>query len=203
MALKRKLMEEKILHFYRENADTYIEETKGLDMSQTLYRFLEYLPSKGHILDLGCGSGRDTIFFQQHGYRVTAMDAVPEIASICSRNIGQEVLVMSAQSMDARECYDGIWACASLLHIPEMELGDTLYRLNVALKPGGVCYMSFKKGQGERWDEKGRFFFDTTPDIIRQALCHIEKIDILDIEEQIRPLRDKRQTWVNVFFRKG
>jgi len=196
------LMEEKILHFYRENADAYIEETKRLDMSQILHRFLGYLPSKGHVLDLGCGSGRDTIFFQQHGYKVTAMDPVSEIASICSQNIGQEVLVMSAQYIDARECYDGIWACASLLHIPEIELSDTLHRLNDALKRGGVCYMSFKKGHGERWDEKGRFFFDTTPDIIRKALCHIEKIDIIDIEEQESLLRGKSQAWVNVFFRK-
>jgi SAM-dependent methyltransferase len=195
-------MGENFLRFYHENAATYIEETKGIDMSKILHQFLGYLPQTGHILDLGCGSGRDTIFFQQHGYTVTAMDAVSEIASICSRNIGQEVIVMSAQSMDARTCYDGIWACASLLHIPERELGDTLHRLNIALKPGGVCYMSFKKGQGERWDEKGRFFFDTTPDIIRQALCHIEEINILDIEEQISPLRGKHQTWVNVFFRK-
>lgn len=195
-------MEEKILRFYKENAEAYIQETKDLDMSQILRRFLEYLPPKGHILDLGCGSGRDTLFFQQHGYRVTAMDAVSEIASICSRNIGQEVLVMSAQSMSARDCYDGIWACASLLHIPEIELCATLYRLIVALKRDGVCYMSFKKGCGERWDEKGRFFFDTTPNIIRQFLCQIEEIDILDIHEQVSLLRGKNQDWVNVFFRK-
>jgi SAM-dependent methyltransferase len=190
------------LQFYNENASIYIEETKSLDMSEMLYRFLKYLPQGGHVLDLGCGSGRDTIFFQQHGYKVTAMDAVPEIAAICSQNIGQEVLVMTAQSLSVSKNYDGIWACASLLHIPEIELDETLRRMCDALKTGGACYMSFKKGQGERWDENGRFFLDMTPDLIRQFLCKMENIDILDIEEQAKPLRGKMQVWINVFFRK-
>ncbi|MCX5870530.1 MAG: class I SAM-dependent methyltransferase [Deltaproteobacteria bacterium] len=195
-------MQKKILHFYRKNANSYIKETINLDMIEILSSFISYLPPNGHILDLGCGSGRDTLFFQKHGFKVTAMDATPEIATICRQIIDQEVLVASAQSLNSPDCYDGIWACASLLHIPASKFTDTLNRLYMALKPGGICYMSFKKGNGERWDEKGRFFFDLTPNIIRQYLSQLKNIDLIDIEEQTKLLREKQQTWVNVFFQK-
>ena len=104
------------------------------------------------ILDLGCGSGRDTKYFLEHGYRVDAIDGSAELCALASEYTGIPVKCQLFQELDASEVYDGIWACSSLLHLSYGELDEVLYRIEKALKPQGILYMSFKHGvfEGER-----------------------------------------------------
>ena len=132
------------LSFYQKNASQYFSETVGLDISSNRARFLNLIPKKGHILDLGCGSGRDSRFFLENGYRVTPLDASKELATLASDFIGKPVEIISFQELDYFNVFDGIWACASLLHCPKTEMGSILKRITYALKSQDIVYMSFK-----------------------------------------------------------
>ena len=90
---------------------------------------------------------------------MTAFDASPALAALASVHCGLPVPVLRLEEIDWQARFDGIWACASLLHLTLPELPDVLRRLAVALKPGGVLFTSFKYGQGER-EHGGRRFSD-------------------------------------------
>jgi SAM-dependent methyltransferase len=145
--------------YYETHAAAFFADTVALDLSPLYARFLERLPAGGHLLDAGCGSGRDARAFLQRGYAVTAFDASPTLARLASAHCGLPVPVLRVQDMAWQEQFDGIWACASLLHVPLRELPEVLRRLAAALKPGGILYASFKYGQGER-EQRGRRFTD-------------------------------------------
>lgn len=145
--------------YYEQHARQFIDATLNVDMQALYQPFLAGLPSQAHLLDAGCGSGRDACAFLKGGYQVTAFDACEALATHASRLLGRPVPVRRFEDMDEVERYDGIWACASLLHVPAPQLPDAFARLWRALKPGGVLYCSFKYGQGERQHE-GRHFTD-------------------------------------------
>ena len=145
--------------YYETHAPAFFGDTVALDLTPLYARFLEWLPAGSAILDAGCGSGRDTRAFLESGYTVTAFDASPTLARLASAHCGLPVPVLRVQELDRSARFDGIWACASLLHVPWRELPEVLRRLAVALKPGGVLYASFKYGSGER-EHQGRRFTD-------------------------------------------
>ena len=107
------------IDFYNAQATQYVAETVDLDVLNIRNRFLNLIPEGGHILDLGCGSGRDSWFFLDQGYSVTAVDASHALAKLASEFIGKPVENLSFQELDYLEEFDGIWACASLLHCPK------------------------------------------------------------------------------------
>ena len=190
------------LSFYQKNAAQYFSETVDLDISSNRERFLNLIPNKGHILDLGCGSGRDSRFFLDNNYRVTPLDASQELATLASDFIGKPVEIISFYELNYFNAFDGIWACASLLHCPKAEMGSILKRITYALKPQGLVYMSFKLGVGERIDEKGRFFNDYTEmelvDLLKTQHC----LSLVDSWVENKPLRSGMQSWVNTLVKK-
>jgi SAM-dependent methyltransferase len=143
--------------FYEEHAVEYCKQTENLDLRALYDIFLRQLPPASAILDAGSGSGRDGAAFVSQGYRVTAIDSSPAMVR-ASRNKGLDALLITFQEMEFEECFDGIWACASLLHIPRTEMPDVLRRFARALRPRGIFYASLKEGKGERVAEDGRFF---------------------------------------------
>jgi 2-polyprenyl-3-methyl-5-hydroxy-6-metoxy-1,4-benzoquinol methylase len=145
--------------YYEDHAQVFFEDTVALDLSPLYTRFLERLPVGGHLLDAGCGAGRDARAFLERGYTVTAFDASAALARLASAHCGLPVPVLRIQDIAWQEQFDGIWTCASLLHVPWPELPEVLRRLAIALKPGGILYASFKHGQGER-EHQGRRFTD-------------------------------------------
>lgn len=191
------------LDYYDSNADAFVENTLHVDFSAPADRFLKLLPDRAVVLDFGCGSGRDTKYFLEKGCRVTAVDGSERLCRLASEYTGILVRQMLFQDLDEPECYDGIWACASILHLRTEELKDVLGRIRRALKPGGILYASFKYGtfSGER---NGRYFTDLTEDSFRGLL---EEIPGLRLEEQwisrdVRPDR-KDESWLNVLVRKA
>jgi len=188
--------------FYQHNADAYIKKTQQLDMGETRKAFIDLLPAKAHILDLGCGSGRDSRAFLDRSFTVTASDACPAIAELTSKFLGQKVLLQTAQEICDKEKYDAIWACASLLHIPKQEILDTSIAITSALKPGGIWYMSFKLGNGERWNADGRFFNNYTIETLKKLLSSIPQIKILSLYEKEATTYDSTQCWLNALVKK-
>ncbi|NCA71921.1 MAG: class I SAM-dependent methyltransferase [Sphingobacteriia bacterium] len=147
------------LAYYEDHAQSFFAETVEVDMAPLYARFLARVPPGGQILDAGCGSGRDALAFRRLGYAVTAFEASPALARMASDYCGLPVEVQRFQEIEWEDRFDGIWACASLLHVPLAELPGVLRRLGRALKSGGVLYASFKYGARER-EHGGRRFTD-------------------------------------------
>lgn len=188
--------------YYNDNAAEYFESTVHVDMSALRARFLAHVPAQGHILDAGCGSGRDSFAFLHAGYRVTAFDASPELAALAREHIGQPVEVLRFQDITWLNAFDGIWACASLLHVPRPELPDTLQRLARALKSGGVLYVSFKYGDQDR-DEAGRHFTDLDETSLALLLDQVPNVHCLEqwVTGDRRPER-AHERWLNALLGK-
>ena len=149
------------------------------------------------ILDAGCGSGRDSVAFKQLGYHVTAMDASPEICKEAEKVLGQKVLCKIFEELDDENVYNGIWACASLLHVPKERVGKVLYRLKRALKNGGVLYASFKYGEEEKV-VNGRFFNYYSEQSLRTLMSE-NGFEVLELFVTQDVREDKREEkWVNV-----
>ena len=140
------------IRYYDDHADQYVRDTAGVEMQPLYVPFLELISPGGKILDAGCGSGRDGMAFKDRGFVVTAIDASETMANHASRLLTQPVSVVRLEDVAFTSEFDGIWACASLLHVPRHEIDDVLLRLIRALKPHGVCFLSFKEGDGERKD---------------------------------------------------
>ena len=145
------------LRFYADNAATYAQHVTT-PTGRQLSAFLALLPSGGKILELGCGNGRDAAHMLFLGFDVDATDGTPELAAEAERRIGQPVRILRFEQLDAIGAYDGIWACASLLHAPAGDLVGILSRIHRALRPDGVFTASFKAGNGEGRDSFGRYF---------------------------------------------
>lgn len=149
--------------YYTNNAKDFAAATFDVDVSPIRERFLKYIPVGGRILDAGCGSGRDALAFSQAGYAVSAFDAIPEMVEEARQRTGMKVECTTFQKLDALRKYDGVWASASLLHVPLIEMADVFLRLSWALTPSGTLYCSFKLGEGEV-ERNGRTFSCFTND---------------------------------------
>lgn len=187
--------------YYSQGASGFFAATANVDMAALHERFLASLPGGTRILDAGCGSGRDAKAFAERGYSVVAFDASPELARLASAHCGFEVQVKTFEAIDEVDAYDGIWCCASLLHVPRAALQATVARLWRALRPGGTLYASLKQGRGERVHE-GRRFTDLEEEELRELLCPLPGIDTIDtwVTRDQRPQRQEH--WVNALARR-
>src|SRR5690554_3816900 len=187
--------------YYNAHAQQFIDETLHVDMSALYDAFLPHLPENAHILDAGCGSGRDSREFLARGYRVTAFDASEKLAALATKAISHPVSVRTFSQVTEHQAYDGIWACASLLHLPQKQIPQALSQLWQALKPCGVLYLSFKRGEEQR-EHNGRHFTDATEAQLESwaiTLPGLEKTSTWQTADR-RPGRD--EYWVNGVFHK-
>src|SRR5262245_13291312 len=148
--------------FYDEHAEEYVASTLDLDLAALYSRFTHYLAKGNTLLDAGSGSGRDTLAFLAKGYDVDAFDSSKALCQLSTRLTAVATRHLRFQEFSDTAKYDGIWACASLLHVPKVELLDAIRRLVRGLRPRGVIYMSFKYGTRERTSHDGRFYTDMT-----------------------------------------
>ena len=154
------------LTWYRENAETFLSRTGNVDMTMTYDPFLELVAPGGSILDLGCGAGSAALYFTRKGYKVLAVDGCAEYCEHTRRRAGCEVRQMLFGELDYTNAFDGVWACASLLHVQKDALPGVLRLIRRALKKDGVFYASFKYGEAER-EKNGRRFSDFTEESLR------------------------------------
>jgi 2-polyprenyl-3-methyl-5-hydroxy-6-metoxy-1,4-benzoquinol methylase len=189
------------IRYYDEHADEFVRGTVGVDMESLHGPFLAMLPETGTILDAGCGSGRDSKAFLDRGYSVTAIDASEKMVEATANLTGLVARRLQFQQMEFDNKFDGIWACASLLHVPRAEIGTVLNAFARALRPNGVCYLSFKEGDGERVQD-GRLFTDFTESGLKAVLAHCSELEVVRIwtTQDARP--DRADQWVNALVRK-
>ncbi len=189
--------------YYNQNAAWFMADTLGLDMDALHRKFLANLPIGALILDAGCGSGRDSRAFLDQGYRVHAFDASAEVAELACKHLGQQVEVEYFEEFEANAVYDGIWACASLLHVREADLPVAFSRLWDALKPGGVLYASLKYGEGERIDAHGRHFTDANEFRLRTWVTGLRGLFKTDCWVTADQRADRSDTWLNALLYKA
>lgn len=216
------------LDYYNTNANQFNESTRNVDFKATQTRFLNRLTPSSHILDFGCGSGRDTKYFLEQGYKVDAMDGSIELCKLATAYTGIEIQNKLFHELNAKEEYDAIWACSSILHLPIDELKEVMLKMAAAVKRGGIIYTSFKYGTfaGER---NGRYFTDMTEETFAEFLQEFNTManeertnkttsnknitnrkssnERLTIEEQwitsdVRPNRGEEQ-WLNLILRRN
>ena len=198
------------VEFYNQHAAEFYRETVDMRLDARYEPFLDRIPATGVILDAGCGSGRDSRAFLNRGYRVTAFDASPEMARLAGALTGLPVATLRFQEMAYIEEFDGIWSCASLLHVPQAEMVPVFNRFEAALKPGGHWYASFKYGVGETVKYGSgeitsgvRMFTNYTEDTFREVIAPFAALEIVDlsITDDLRSER-RGERWLNVILRK-
>ena len=184
------------IEFYQNNADEFFTGTVNVDMTNIYQRFIKNIPPNALILDAGCGSGRDSKAFIEMGYQVDAFDASSELVERASNYTGLDVRLALFDDVTAIEQYDAIWCCASLLHVPEANLLDTLSKLAMALKSNARWYVSFKYGDTQR-EKDGRMFTDMNEARLSKLFASIPSIEIEAtwITEDNRP--DRQEKWLN------
>jgi SAM-dependent methyltransferase len=189
--------------FYERNADGFYGDTVTTDMTPIYERFLPLVKQGGRILDAGCGSGRDTLAFLQRGYQVDAFDGSSEMVRRASTLTGIEVRRLMFESLldtPLLEKYDGIWCCASLLHVERERLPFVMGALRHSLAPGASMYVSFKHGETDRV-KNGRTFTDLTEEGLEQILAAIGSCELHErwVTDDQRPGRSDR--WLNAIIR--
>ena len=183
------------ISYYDANSSAFVESTVGASMADALGAFVAMLPPGGNVLDWGCGSGRASKALREMGFVVTSTDGSAAMCREALRVTGTVVRHEMFDELTDVACYDGIWACSSLLHVPPKGLPDVFRRAADALRDGGVLYCSFKQG-GFAGIHNGRWF--TNLDKATLALLLEPRFDVVRMWESgdVRPGRSDEQ-WLN------
>ena len=188
-------------NYYESNAEHYAAETFSADMSEQYQRFLPLLKKGAKILDVGSGSGRDACYFQKHGYQVTALEPSKNLCKEIRKVFSGEIICSDIQNYRPKERYDGIWACASLIHLQEEEILRFFEKIDLYLNDNGVVYVSGKNGISTGEVEDGRFFLEFTEQLVEKILTVNKQLKL----EQLRYTEDVsgRQgfRWLNLIYR--
>lgn len=190
------------INYYENNAEFFAQDTENVGFTDVQDRFLNKLQQGADILDFGCGSGRDTKFFLEKGYSVDAIDGSAELCRLASKNTGINVRHMFFSELNEIEKYDGIWACASILHLPKEELKKVFLKMIRATKKDGVIYTSFKYGDFEGYRGE-RYYTDFTEESFNLFLEGLKEIKIEEywVSTDVRPNRGNER-WLNMILRK-
>lgn len=190
------------IKYYDDNAVSFFENTKDADMKGIYEFFLKHLSPGAKILDLGCGSGRDTKCFLQKGYEVVAMDGSIKMVKLSTEFTGRQTLYLSFDEIDFHEEFDGVWACASLLHVPRNRIDSIFKKVYIALKKGGVFYSSYKYGNREEI-KNGRFFNNYDEPLFKELLKKHPYFVLMEMKvtHDVRIGRENEK-WLNVVLRK-
>lgn len=190
------------IEYYNQYASIYFENTVDLDVSHLMEPFLSYLDEGSSVLDLGCGSGRDSLTFLDMGYDVTALDGSEEMCSLASIHTDLDILHMQFKDLDFEEVFDGIWACASLVHIEKDKLPSIIKKISKALNPGGIFYMSVHRGDFEGIRNQ-RYFAEYNEQELQNILHKFPELKIQDIwtTEDVRN-KSNGQEWLNLLVQK-
>lgn len=190
------------INYYNANAGAFARSTASVDFHEVQDRFLSYVPEGARILDFGCGVGRDTKYFAEKGMDVVATDGSEELCKVAHQIAGITVKQMLFSELDETERYDGIWACASILHLQRDALRDVFQKMISAVKTGGYVYASFKYGTYEGYRGE-RYFTDFTEETFEEFRRQFPELELVEqwISSDVRPSRSDEK-WLNSILRK-
>ena len=193
------------IEYYNTNADRYSEVTRKADMSDIYKRFEEHLKPGSRILDLGCGSGRDSKYFLDKGYKVVSLDASEAMCRKTQELTGKAAVHRRIEDMNYENEFDAVWACASLLHVAKSDMHKILEKAMKALKVGGVLYASWKYVKSERTRDDGRTFANYTEARVCDMVALVSGASLEDVwtSQDVRLDRiGQGHLWVNVLVKK-
>ncbi len=187
------------LDHYNQNADAFWAGTKGHDVAQNYQAFLAPFPKDKtlDILDFGCGPGRDVRYFKSLGHRAVGLDGSEAFCNMARQYTRCQILQQNFLSLELpRHAFDGVFANASLFHVPSQELPRVLDDLHAALRPGGVLFLSNPRGHDEGWSGQryGHYMqFDTSKLFLQEAGFEV-------IDHYYRPLGKPKheQPWLAI-----
>ena len=193
-----RLHDDQTLAFYDREAAIY-GARRLPEEHRRLTAFLARLSPGAHVLDLGCGGGQDAAAMLARGFEVTAIDGCQGLAAVAEQRIGRPVQVMLFEDLAAEDEFDGVWANASLTHVPLAGLDDVLRRVRRALRPSGAFYAGYKAGDGGARDALGRWFSYLTEAELRAAYDVSGPWSGLELEHRQGGAYDRRdQAWLHV-----
>jgi len=192
------------LAHYNQHAESFWQGTRDHDVSQNRNALLEHLigPGPFRILDFGCGPGRDLRAFKDLEHEAIGLDGAERFVELARRYSGCEVWLQDFLHLQLPpEYFDGIYANASLFHVPSQELPRVLTELRAALKPGGVLFSSNPRGDNEEgWsgERYGVYYnYESWRDLVTAA-------GFREITHYYRPpgLPREQQPWLASVWRK-
>lgn len=185
-------------NYYDNNAKAYFKDTISVDMSNVYCCFLKFIPLGGAILDAGSGSGRDTLTFSELGYDVSAIDASKRLAELSSSHTRIQTKVIKFEKFVGQSIYDGIWACASLIHVKRDDLPNVFHNLSEALKLSGIFFFSFKYGDTDRISSDGRMFTDMNEEQVNVLIQRTPGLNLIHMWKTEGEGNFKgRDVWIN------
>lgn len=196
-------MDRSTLDYYNRHSEDFINSTQMVNFIDIEDLFLTYIKPGGLILDLGCGAGRDTKYFLDKGYMVEAVDGSDEMCKAAAVYTGITIRKMLFQELHEGNRYDGIWACASLLHLQKSELPQMFCQIRDALKKDGIVYASFKYGEFEGL-RNGRYFTDLTEKSLIPIMNQAGGFALIRqwITKDVREDRGGER-WINIILKKA
>jgi len=191
------------IEFYEQNAEDFFRRSVDADMAAGWQAFAANLKPGDRVLDAGCGSGRDALALRRLGFDVTAIEASSKLAALARVHTGLPVQVMTFDEIAWHEAFEGVWACASLLHVARADLPAVVGRIRGALVPGGVWWMSFKYGTEER-QTPGRRFTDLDETGAGALLAQVGGLDLISMEVTEDARADRAgERWLSVLCRRA
>lgn len=190
------------IKYYNENSESFFNETLKVDMTYIYQKFLENLTKKsGKILDLGCGSGRDSKYFKSLGFQVISIDVSEELAKKASKYIEQDVIIGDMRDIVYEDEFIGVWACASILHLELKDIEIVFRKIFKSLKKDGIFYTSFKYGD-ESYIKNGRKFINFTEEKFFNLFPQyrgncVEIFKTFDVREG-----RENESWFNIILKK-
>ncbi len=191
------------INYYNTNAQNFINDTFNLTMSDLMDEFLAFVPDKGIILDLGCGSGQDSVEFQRRGYEVVAVDGSQAMIEHTAKFLGNHAVCSTFADYETDIRFHGIWALASLLHVLEEDMVQVIRKYLGLLVDEGIFLMSFKN-RDMNYEKDGRIFTCYTKDKLASLLSEVGSIDVIKFFETV-DIREDRQgeKWISVIIKKS
>lgn len=198
---------------YNKTADQYIVKVQNYAPQPERKKFISFVRRGGRILDAGCGSGRDSNFFASKRFIVTGIDLSDTLLAYAIQHTEENC---TFQKMDLRSIlfpvssFDGIWACASLLHLAREEILPVLQTFYTILASGGMVYLQVKEGVGERMVTSGtiegdrRFFTYYSCDKMKKLLNSAGFVvcDIYTWDQKDRNSERPSEIWISCFAQK-
>jgi 2-polyprenyl-3-methyl-5-hydroxy-6-metoxy-1,4-benzoquinol methylase len=194
---------------YDDTATEYYRVVSRFELLPEIKKFAKEVIKKGKILDLGCGPGHHSNYFSKQNFKVTGIDLSLEMIRLAKKefkDVDFKVMDMSNLDFDINS-FDGIWASASLLHVPKYKIKSLLRKLNELLVNDGILYISLKQGIGSemindvRYGGVNKFYVFYQPEEIENLLKSIG-FKIIEIKLKGKRTSYDTNSWIHVFCKK-